>query len=73
MMQIDILQGTGKGDFLNTRKSSGFKSNFVCPSIVILEDVREVGGTLIFISELAGRMIGRNDRECGATGVTQMT
>jgi len=40
---------------------------------VILADVLAAGGSMILISTLAGRMIGLNDRECGAIGVTHIT
>ena len=50
-----------------------WRSSFVCPSIVTLDDVREVEGTLIFISTCAGRIMGLNERECGAIGVTHIT
>jgi hypothetical protein len=54
-------------------KSSGLRSSFVCPSIVTLEDVLADDGILILISTVAGKMIGLNDNECGAIGVTLIT
>ena len=56
-----------------TRKSSGFISSFVWPSIETLVDVRAEVGNRTLISTVAGKMIGRKESECGAIGVTQMT
>ena len=56
-----------------TRKSSGFISSLVWPSIETLVDVRAEVGSRTFISTVAGKMMGRKESECGAIGVTQMT
>ena len=56
-----------------TKKSSGYISNLVCPSIETLVDVRAEVGSRTLISTFAGNMMGRKESECGAIGVTQMT
>jgi hypothetical protein len=46
-----------------TMKSSGLRSSLVCPSIVTFDEVLAEEGILIFISTVAGNIIGLNDKE----------